>query len=279
MGFEQSGGKHTENVFVGNEKITLSDHVVLEPLALEHKMANWLQDKRRIKALIHQSSAFIVEYFPPDMDSLFKKGLRDGFETLTYFTKVATLAAQQDKEIIVLDPAHDKYFVALAVALTGGPVASIFLEGAAFDVARKMESEELMTRRAFLERMSKVLLMTSTIGVLGSTARLLEQFTDNPINFPPHYQNLRRAVIARGLRQLAGGPQNTDAIANYGLLYPPAHVDGILDMMGDPGLADTYFKALSVLKEHEGFRESLFSIRRYRYTGVEWKLTTKQEIR
>lgn len=264
------------------ELIYDGQYLKVQPLGLEHDIGRWPNHKQVIRSRTEESDGVILEYFPPDMDTIFQDALWGTSNTTAYFENVAEIVRKVGKPVYVIDPAHDKYFVALSLIQFGLPTG--MAAGAAITDRKQSqlpdEADSKLNRRQFLQLLTTFGVSGAVVSSVSLITRVIESIANDPINFPPHQQNLRRAVIARGLRNLDQHLSENSTPQHMTMLYPPAHIKGIDRMIESPGLFQYYFSAISFLKGiDKKMDDSLFSIRSYVPDGsLGWRLSERIPI-
>lgn len=265
------------------ETIRVSDNLTITAVNLEHQLAQYEKNRALLTDTFDASDGIIFEYFSPDIDQAFKQTV-----SLKFFDSAAADAAISRKEVYVVDPAHDAMFFPVAAGQVVLPVALLgtaaHLEQSAAKDEMEIHTSEIMSntmsRRSFLKRAAATAVGVAGIGGSISTlARISEAAFKTPVNLPPHQQNLRRIIVAQGIKNLSDSLKQSGEHKNLVLLYPPVHNQGIRQYLENPTLLDRSFNMLKPLKAtSDSITDSFFSIRKYQWDDNAWKKTEIREI-
>ena len=225
-----------------------------------------------------ESGKIVLEYFPAELEQTiynhpilgcYAKRYSENAGIASFFGGMGSIAAVTRREVIVLDPANNATFQLLYLHL---PLAAIAL-GAGWGCY-----EALQTMRGNQRSRTKLLqrLAAGTLSITGlegvswflqdrpSMRSLQRLYRDNSVNM----RDMRWVTIAQGLVQYCGKHEQ-----NLSVLYPPAHMEGILHYLNRP----------DERKRKYAFYSSMFSgitkaIREYRFEHGQWRLTKREPI-
>jgi hypothetical protein len=262
------------------------NNITLTPLAYEHDAKTWEANEAEIVAAMKGADYTIFEYFPPEIEGdnpqyalpssdskPNTRGRGDGYHRLyqkeikPFFGKATAAAATIDNHgVLVLDPAHDLSFAYIhylfpfpqALELTAAARKWPTNESETTKLLSKLPKVKGITRRNFI----KFVLAGSAAFKAADWAQLyIEQALDKPLL--ANEGSFRRAVVAEGIDKMSRDERYQGASMN--LLYPPAHVEGIIQMLHNPirRKAEILAHKADLLMLIPQLRESLFTIREF----------------
>lgn len=265
------------------EQVSVSRNLDVIGIPLEHNVGEWQRYETLLKDEIGKVDGVIFEYFPEEMTDWKQNPLiQQTYDLnlfLPFFEKLAEEVKNQNKEVYVLDPAHDNAFVwvrGLPYGLMGagaGAVGKSLWDG--FGTAK-------ISRRQFISKLGLGALGLAAVGsgvVAGPSSFYQEKRSNTPTTRFSE-TDFRRTVIAKGISQMGEQPntEQTDKKRRVLIVYPPVHWEGIKGLLRDRDNLDKKFQGYSLIQNvmSESQKDSLFSIRRYKWTNNAWnKLSTR----
>ncbi len=246
------------------------NNITLVPLAFEHNLDTLNINRTSIFNAMQEADYTIFEYFPYEIEQESPgfavrpkedptHGRRtDGYyrfywKTIKpFFDEVTSMTDLLDHpKLLLLDPAHDFAFVYAQQLFPLTNTAEAML-------VSKLVRMKKDTRRKFLYFLAGTALAVHINDWIELT---IEQQTG--IAMVLNEATFRRAVVAEGIDILSKDRRYKGATVN--LLYPPTHIEGILEMLDNPirRKAEIYTHKADVLMLLPGLRDSLFTIRQY----------------
>lgn len=250
-------------------EIAIND-ITLIPLSFEHDLKTLDANRSTIYNAMREADYTIFEYFPNEIEQenpsyglppqRDRTGGRrsDGYhrfywETIKpFFDETTKMAVKiENHKLLVMDPAHDLAFAYIHALFPFTSVGEAALASMLFKHNTK-------TRREFL-------VFLATGAIVFKTADWIQMSIERATGkvMVLNEATFRRAVIAEGIEILSQDKRYKNATIN--LLYPPTHIEGIIQMLDNPIRRKTeiYAHKADLLMLLPALRESLFFIRQY----------------
>lgn len=259
-----------------HDQLRVGEFLLVNKVGHEHNLREYDFFAQEIQDKIAGSDSVCLEYFPFEIESDSTSFARNNLtfnyydkEIKPYFSRVAMMAHELNKNIVVLDPAHDEHFAwvrSVIPAVTAGLAAGV----------AEQAMNMVIPRREFLKAAIGVGVAAGTF-LTGSFKRLQEKALFEPTQYPTE-DTMRRSVISKGLLQLNDywGAQNKDQ--SMAMFYPPVHFAGIEEMLKDNQRRDLEFYIWKSIVTPIGpwAKNSLLSIRVYEPSPDVHHLTWKK---
>ena len=272
---ENSSVPATQKLFIDRRKIGNSE---ITFVGVEHEAPHHSYPWENIHQLLEslgENGKIVLEYFPAELEQTiynhpllgrYAKRYSRHAGITHFFDKVGNLAARNQHDVIVLDPANNAAFQLLYLHL---PLVAIGL-GTVWGVW-KQRSKQRARRRLLQRFVAGTLVITGLEGVSWylqdtiPTHPFKRLYRDNALNM----RDMRWVTIAQGLIQCCKNDAH-----HLLVLYPPAQIfDGILHYLSHHEERTKKYTLYS--KTFPGITKA---IRKYRWESGTWRLVTHEPI-
>ncbi len=275
------------------ETYTVGD-LTLSVLARDHNIPpelNYLPDlstlSEKIAQMVEDSDGGLFEYLPVELEENRGKFAEitgktaEIDERLAYFGPFAEEFNKQGKDVYCADPAYNWEWFAADMLTSAVPTLAAAAITSASGISAvnsaKEGDEKGMTRRKLLS-LSALTAAGALIGRSGISvlAKSQEFVTDKPTTNPLAHPAIRRAVVARALKQMGSSEEFKGK--KLLMLIPPVHWEGIKQLLENEELLERNFKAGTVLQEGP-WAGRLNNIRHYKPQGNSFTLQKRIPIK
>jgi hypothetical protein len=192
-------------------------------MAVEHYQGGYENNWHTIQNEIVRADVVIPEYFPPEFsgsdDPLLKTAGAHYAEVQVLFHKLPMQPQMQAKSVVVLDPYFDRTGIYARVA--GYGTAGLFGHAVGYRLREAIQDLTLVSRRDILKGVMRLAGYGS--GFLFGTALGIHETELREAEY-------RRLTVAQRLQLLC---QQQNPPRKTLLIYPPAHIEGIVKVLDD----------------------------------------------
>jgi len=236
----------------------------IQPLTTKGDQESWEQNRDEVTYAVNQFGLVIPEYFPPEYLHLKSvgypvlSGIIDVYDQVwtPLYRQVAEVCQKSQKDVLVLDPAHDLSFAYFRGLLKMAPfvaVSAIATVASAHNLHEDLKTQK-SSRRSFL----KFLGTSGMIGFMGLNGGLASSLLGMKVSLIGNEDEFRDSMVAEHLIQLGESTNSFEAL----LIYDPIHWKNIQGFVSDEGARRASLRKYAFLRNLPFF-ESMFDTRFY----------------
>ncbi len=263
------------------ETLRIGNNFTLTAAPVEHE-DGFECHRELVTELVYDSDLVIPEYFAPEIRQMLERPATRALlerlpvqistnftDFIPFFDEVASVAAESNKPVKVLDPAYNEKFLAVRFA----PLA---IAGAGLGL--RYVSTKL--HEGLVKNGSHHLGGAMALGGFASFGtRLYEnRISKKPFPHVPSEAYMRRYTVAQGIMQLVQNAEEQKTPCHAFLLYPPSHWQVIKDLLQRDVKRNIGFKAYSLPLQRLGI-SGLTTVRSYKWNNEEWVKVEEEAIK